>query len=73
MTRTQRIACEHEFRRLMGNPATRYSAHTSKLSRKLHEHGQRMFRRMLNTEPDNRIPTNRGGRPRRHAVPPPTA
>jgi hypothetical protein len=64
MTRTQRIAYQHEFRRLMTNPETRHSAHANRLARKLHQHGQRWFNRMLN-RPDNRIPANRGGRPRR--------
>lgn len=68
MTRTQRIAYQHEFCRLMANPATRYSDQAGKLARKLSEHGQRWYNRMLITQPDNRIPTNRGGRPRRKPV-----
>ena len=68
MTRAQRIAYEHEFRRLMENPGTRDSAHAQKLARTLDRHGQRRFMQMLN-RPDDRIPTNRGGPPRRPAAP----
>jgi hypothetical protein len=70
LPRAQLIAYERELFRLIENPRTRYSAHADKLGRKLHQHGSAWFQRMLN-HPDNRIPTNRGGRPRRRAAPRP--